>query len=351
MIAVSFQNWSELFGFLLGMLGAGTLIAIFVVRTVNRWRSGGKNLRDPAIDEFVADSDHSAGVDESDVQLTADSAPLRDVAVGLFAPAPVEISAPYDKKWDGHNDRQPPDWIARRAVVLARDGNQCQVTGCLGYTGLDVHHRTPVCDEGNHHVDNLVSLCKFHHFFVDADHDLVAVRIDDTRFSAVVPYHRKGFPVKAHVQRRTRASIKDLQAIRAKFGLVCRCGGDAFLMRRYQTSKQLRIACSGCWAGWILPWGLAEEIGQQLASILTVTRNEGKFSPSSLTRMDMAAPVRVHLCKECSSGTSAVSLTVRRSIFGRFWGCKNWNGDSTHFKQKWTDGDDIVAKELSKLVD
>lgn len=56
--------------------------------------------------------------------------------------------------WPGY----PPFWKYLRAVVINRDSNRCQVTGCPSRLELHVHHMRPVSKGGAHSPDNLVSL-------------------------------------------------------------------------------------------------------------------------------------------------------------------------------------------------
>ena len=57
--------------------------------------------------------------------------------------------------WPGY----PPFWKYLRTVVISRDSNRCQVTGCPSRLELHVHHMRPVAEGGTHTPDNLVSLC------------------------------------------------------------------------------------------------------------------------------------------------------------------------------------------------
>jgi hypothetical protein len=61
--------------------------------------------------------------------------------------------------WPGY----PPFWKYLRSVVIGRDSNRCQITGCPSRLELHVHHMRPVAEGGSHTPDNLVSLCDFHH--------------------------------------------------------------------------------------------------------------------------------------------------------------------------------------------
>lgn len=68
--------------------------------------------------------------------------------------------------WEGstRRDRLPPDWPARRARVLARDGWQCTE---LLPDGTRCTARATDCDHiirgDNHQEDNLAALCQAHH--------------------------------------------------------------------------------------------------------------------------------------------------------------------------------------------
>jgi hypothetical protein len=50
-----------------------------------------------------------------------------------------------------------------RRLVLRRDGHRCAFPGCRHCTFVDVHHIDSKADGGNHHPDNLVTLCSAHH--------------------------------------------------------------------------------------------------------------------------------------------------------------------------------------------
>lgn len=60
----------------------------------------------------------------------------------------------------------PPDWPARRAKTFARDGYQCvhvredTEQRCNETTNLECDH---IGDRGNHSLDNLRTLCRYHH--------------------------------------------------------------------------------------------------------------------------------------------------------------------------------------------
>lgn len=53
-----------------------------------------------------------------------------------------------------------------RRWVLARDGGMCTADGCRSVTRLQPHHLRPRGANGDHHHDNLTTLCWFHHHVV-----------------------------------------------------------------------------------------------------------------------------------------------------------------------------------------
>lgn len=56
-----------------------------------------------------------------------------------------------------------PDWDLLSAATLARDNHECQE--CDGYCRgpLQAHHRIPLSRGGANSLDNLITLCQYHH--------------------------------------------------------------------------------------------------------------------------------------------------------------------------------------------
>ena len=50
------------------------------------------------------------------------------------------------------------DMTGKRAKLIEIYGHNCQVCDYDGF--IEVHHLTPVCEEGTHDLDNLVLLCE-----------------------------------------------------------------------------------------------------------------------------------------------------------------------------------------------
>jgi hypothetical protein len=71
--------------------------------------------------------------------------------------------------------------------VIARDGG-CGVDGCQSRYRLQVHHIQPKADNGDHDLDNLVTLCWFHHHTII--HGL-GYRIDPTSPKQRLRFHRR----------------------------------------------------------------------------------------------------------------------------------------------------------------
>lgn len=49
------------------------------------------------------------------------------------------------------------EWMKLRKVIIARDGGRCKKCGRT--TGLEVHHITPVREDGSDEPENLITLC------------------------------------------------------------------------------------------------------------------------------------------------------------------------------------------------
>jgi hypothetical protein len=64
----------------------------------------------------------------------------------------------------GKRSHDIPDWL--RAAVIHRDGGRCTFPGCGTKTDLVGHHVQHWAREGPTDLDNLVSVCKLHHFYV-----------------------------------------------------------------------------------------------------------------------------------------------------------------------------------------
>lgn len=89
--------------------------------------------------------------------------------------------------WPGY----PPFWKYLRAIVIGRDLNRCQVTGCPSRLELHVHHMSPVADGGSHTPDNLVSLCDFHHALEpEKGHERIWGNIKTRYFTLVCGHER-----------------------------------------------------------------------------------------------------------------------------------------------------------------
>jgi hypothetical protein len=55
---------------------------------------------------------------------------------------------------------------AVRNRVLARDGHRCVIAGCNSRTRLQPHHLIPYAQGGTHDLENLITVCWYHHHVV-----------------------------------------------------------------------------------------------------------------------------------------------------------------------------------------
>ena len=261
---------------------------------------------------------------------------------------PVEIQPVHDF----HKDGLPPDWTARRDAVIRRDDVQCQVTGCINTdpTCLDVHHIKPRFVQADHRLENLVTLCRLHHALLPF-HRRAAENFNSDRYTSVSAHwkwnvfrtHR--FPVRATIRHRKRVVEGDLSRIKDRYGLACSCCRSPELrVRIYQTEQTVRIRCNACENVWLFEQGLHEEIAPELASVFTVTRNEGTFA-FDLDYLPGPKAVHAFTCSECATEGKVSIMQPRKGDFGMFWGCPNWNGHSGHYTRPWgTDDEQHVWK-------
>lgn len=223
---------------------------------------------------------------------------------------------------------RPPDWAARRAAVMVRDGRHCQVTGCLSLTSLDVHHIVPVAARGSHRLDNLVSLCLTHHWMLP-EHALVAERSKDVeRFTMRRAHHRwstslqRKVNVRATFERYVTISLAQCEEVRDHFGLRCRhctSGGIHF----GSLSARIVAVCFRCRQAMSLPALLAEETGLVLASIYRPTQNLGSF-PFALSYLRDSSSRSENICYHCLDLGIIGTFRPCRGRYGMFLGCSNY---------------------------
>jgi len=215
--------------------------------------------------------------------------------------------------WPGY----PPFWRYLRKVVIERDGNRCQVSGCPSRVELHIHHKIPVSQGGEHVPTNLVTLCGFHHALEpDEGHERIWGEIK-TRYFTMVRAHKRRNPkspgyhnVRAHVRRLELVDKSELSDIIDFYGLSCPfCGSGNLTTTVNKQSQTITVTCLECSSHWKGPRKLAEETGPRLAEALTVTRNEGQWKP----RWDMLetrADSTFRLLKNVKSKTNKKGKTM-----------------------------------------
>jgi len=183
--------------------------------------------------------------------------------------------------WPGY----PPLWEYLRQVVMGRDGNRCQVSGCPSRTELHIHHKIPVSQGGQHVPTNLITLCAFHHSLEpEKGHEKIWGGIKN-RYFTMVRAHKRRNPtspgyhnVRAHVRRLELVNKSELSKIIDLYGLSCPYCGSRKLTTTVNKQK-VTVSCLACSRHWIGLRKLAEETGPKLAEVLTVTRNKGQWKP------------------------------------------------------------------------
>ncbi len=194
--------------------------------------------------------------------------------------------------WPGY----PPFWKYLRSVVISRDYNRCQVTGCPSRLELHVHHMRPVSEGGTHSPDNLVSLCDFHHALEpEKGHERIWGDIK-TRFFTLVCAHERSnrskegtHLVRAHLRRLQLITLDELRELTKTYGFCCpSCGETKIKFLLYSDRNIIRVECPTCHEATEGPQELTEETGPLLAEIVGVMRNKGRWK----ARWDMLSERR-----------------------------------------------------------
>lgn len=191
--------------------------------------------------------------------------------------------------WPGY----PPFWKYLRTVVIGRDSNRCQVTGCPSRLELHVHHMHPVSGGGTHTPDNLVSLCDFHHALEpEKGHERIWGDIKTRYFTLVCGHERSNrashgtHAVRAHLRRLQLVTLNDLLELTKIYGFCCpSCGEQEIKFKVFADKNIIRVECPACSKSTEGTQQLSEETGPRLAEILSVTRNRGRWK----ARWDMLA--------------------------------------------------------------
>ncbi len=236
------------------------------------------------------------------------------------------------------DDRRPPAdiWEEIRQHVFQKDGMRCQVTGCINSgAGLECHHITPVAQGGGHMIDNLVTLCLFHHACQE-DHDVRSMqeRADTNRFCIKPPYWRLGKRIGCSIVRRSLATVNDLKQAKALYDLRCHCGSAdwvGFLRPRFD---DLVVLCPSCMKGWHLPLGVREETCVALAHFLQAHANIGRFSihnfSADMVGLRMTARA-IQACPDCFGEDKRCGYLVPRRKIRRL-GMQCINASDSRFR-------------------
>lgn len=183
--------------------------------------------------------------------------------------------------WPGY----PPFWNYLREIVLKRDGHRCQVTGCPSRLELHIHHQKPVSKGGPHTLENLISLCDFHHALEpEAGHERIWGNIK-TRYFTLVREHTRSnraspgkHEVSAHLRRLELVTAAELIGLSKTYGFSCPlCGSDRLTIYVNEKQNIVEVQCLQCEKSVEGPQELTEETGPRLAELLKPTRCVGKW--------------------------------------------------------------------------
>lgn len=195
--------------------------------------------------------------------------------------------------WPGY---PPVIWKYLRSLVISRDSNRCQVTGCPSRLSLHVHHMRPVAEGGTHSPDNLVSLCDFHHALEpEKGHERIWGDIKTRYFTLVCAHERSNRAsdgshlVRAHLRRLQLVTLDELRELTKTYGFCCpSCGETKIKFLLYSDQNLIKVECPTCQKATEGPQQLTEETGPLLAEVLGVTRNKGRWK----ARWDMLSERR-----------------------------------------------------------
>lgn len=268
--------------------------------------------------------------------------------------------------WPGY----PPFWKYLRQIILNKDSNRCQVSGCPSRLELHVHHMKPVAMGGSHSPDNLVSLCDFHHALEpDKGHEKIWGEIKSRYFTLIDSYERNNRSnpgthlVRSHLRRQELITLEDLRELTKTFGFRCpNCRETKIIFTLSTTRNTILVECPRCNKFVEGPQLLAEESGPKLAEILEVTRNKGRWkarwdmleerkdsdwgawSPRRVSEVRKDFLEKIDNCKSaplCPKCGSTMRLVKPRpcDTWQPFWGCSQFriNGCKGSMKLKKAD--------------
>ncbi len=223
-------------------------------------------------------------------------------------------------------------WAGIRQEVFQRDDWRCQVTGCVNVNSdLECHHIHPVAQGGGHGLDNLVTLCLFHHA-CQKDHDVRSMKKRTGSRYWIRPGHwRDGKWIGCGFGRKIFVSGEDLKMARSIYQLCCRCGHPDWVGYLRPKLDDLIILCPECLQGWKLPLGVREETCVALAHVLVPTKNQGRvlladFKDNVMGLRTEAVPIKA--CPYCfieSESRKCGFLVPQRGPYGPLLRCTNFS--------------------------
>ncbi len=234
--------------------------------------------------------------------------------------------------WPGY----PPYWRYLRDKVLQRDNYSCQITGCPSRTNLQIHHKIPIYKGGSHRIDNLITLCEFHHALVpEKGHTRILSEIITDFFTMVRAHYRQGHYVNAHVRRKHLADRSDIARIISNFGLSCpKCGSRDLKYDINEGRNKVYVWCNGCYYRIEIDQKLPEEIGPIITSMFNVNKNKREWDYNDIKNFNTIKYREVDknkkitnspkknsdnyslICPRCGS-----KLVKKYGKFGYFYGC------------------------------
>ncbi len=242
--------------------------------------------------------------------------------------------------WPGY----PPYWRYLRQVILHRDDDHCQVSGCPSRSILHIHHKEPTSNGGEHIPNNLITLCEFHHGLEpEIGHERIWSNIKTEYFTIVREHMRQNrssigyHNVKPHIRRLELTTEEELKEIRNYYSLSCPlCSSNRLTII---VDDNVGVVCEDCSDSCYFSKGLTKETGPRFAELHDIEKNEGSWP----MRWDMLtyktelmasksnprpknkpkSKTKKRLCPKCGSSMKLIS-PIAGQDWKQFWGCTNY---------------------------
>ena len=239
-------------------------------------------------------------------------------------------------EFDGFKNQiqYPDNWDRLTKTVRERDNNRCQVVGCPSLLMLHVHHKIPLAKGGSNELDNLITLCEFHHALEHFDTNTqIGDQIHNKRFSFVKghyrrnPFNKKRKYVKPYPRRIKCISIQDIEKLIKLYTFTCpNCKQNRIRASLNFKKKSIILKCLNCFQGWISELQLAEETGPRIAELLVLKKDHDMWETnwSALNTERNHFWKVYYFCPKCGEEMH-VKKPKKNDTWSAFMSCNKYN--------------------------